>query len=160
MTTLTLIVVLIPVAWILWKLLSKLDKSGEAWRTEAVSKFAVLRWRPSHLSAADAKAKAEDLRTLRISVISELTRIYGESSACNIDTLTLDCEHPKPAEWTHIHARKLAVNPRFSKHRAHFAEEIHNLYRVERFGFLHRYKPIDAEDHRKRELAQEFCRGL
>jgi hypothetical protein len=160
MNTLILIVVLLPVAFIVWRLLSKRDDGDVIWKHIPVERFALVRYRPSHFSEKTARNKAAELRSLRVLVLAELQRIYGESARCHIETLTLDLEHTKPAEWTHIVARKLTVNPRFGKHRAHFAEEIHNLYRLERFGMLHIYKPVNAEDGQRRELAQEFCRGV
>jgi hypothetical protein len=110
------------------------------------------------MTDAEARLIAADLRTLRIAAIAEATRIYGESSTCRIDTVTLDETYHKPAEWTHINARKLTVNPANPKYRAHFCEEIHNLYRMERFGLPHIYQPLDDTDRANREWMQSWCR--
>ena len=122
--------------------------------------FALIGYNHDLLTRNQARLKAEELDRIRDAVLEELQRIYEVDGDCVINTVVLDPEFYKPAEWSKVHARVLWVNPTKRKHRSHFAEEIHNCFRIGQFGDAHRYEPVDDHDAAMREQAQSFCRGF
>ncbi len=135
-------------------------RRGPAQMPLTVKGFGTVGYDKAVMSRAEAERIALDLASIHAKVITKLAHIYGEQHECAVVRLKLDTNYHKPAEWTGIHARHMTVNPARPKHRSHFAEEINNLFRVEMYGFPFRYSPMDDDDERKREIAQEFCRGF
>ena len=120
----------------------------------------IVGYNDKQMTRGEATATAEDLFAVRMKVAARLEFIYGERRACEINRLTLDIHDAKMAEWTRIANRCMTVNPTRPGYRAHFAEEIHNLYRMLAFGMENIYKPVNIADHVRREEAQEFCRNV
>lgn len=157
MTYIALAAIVLIAAYIAWRWFSKRD--SKKLRVLAAYGFGAVLYDDEQMSQDQAVMVVNRLRIIRTEVMVELRRIYGKDATCNIDTLTLDTGYYKAAEWTGINARKLTVNPIHPKYKSHFAEEIHNCYRLEKFGPDHIYKPIHEADAFLREEAQAFCRG-
>ena len=122
--------------------------------------FAIVGFNPKKIKREYAKAKAIELQSIRDELLPKLAYIYQEPSLCGINKLIIDTDGIKPAEWLLFHSRVLSVNPMMPKHRAHFAEELHNRFRADIYGDAHRYLPINARDRRRREKAQDICRRV
>jgi hypothetical protein len=113
-----------------------------------------------YLTRDAAEAIARELAGIRSTALIILHQIYHGGSNCFINKLILDPNYHKPAEWKAIHERHLMINPTRDEYRAHFAEEIHNLYRLEMHGFPHIYKPTSRGDRADREMAQAAMRDF
>jgi hypothetical protein len=135
-------------------------RSGVAVMPLTVNGLGVIGYDSERMSRGEAERIALDLAEIRKEVVTTLWDIYGLRKICAVNKLKLDIHYHKPAEWTGIAARHMTVNPTRPKHRPHFAEEIHNLFRFEMYGIEHVYATMDEADHAKREEAQEFCRGV
>jgi len=135
-------------------------RSGPAVMPLVVDGLGLIGFDKTVMARVRAEQIALDLAEIHLMVVTKLEHIYGGAQKCHVNKLKLDDDFYKPAEWTGIHARHMTVNPTRPKHRAHFAEELHNLFRVEMYGIEHVYKPVDKTDAKKRELAQEFCRSI
>ena len=120
--------------------------------------FALIGYNHDLLTRNQARLKAEELDRIYDAVLEELQRIYEVEGDCVINTVVLNPEFYKAAEWSGIHARTLWVNPTKLKHRSHFAEELHSRFRIGLYGDAHRYEPLDGLDRVRREQAQAFCR--
>lgn len=135
-------------------------RQGPAQMPLTVKGLGVIGYDKTVMARIEAERIALDLASIRTKVAARMEYIYEETKICAVNKLRLDIHYHKPAEWTGIAARHMTVNPTRSPFRAHFAEEIHNLYRMLAFGMEHIYKPVNDADHAKREEAQEFCRGI
>jgi hypothetical protein len=162
MTTTMMIVVLIVavVPLVLGVRFMLRKRSGPAELPLTVKGLGVIGYDKTVMTRIEAERIALDLASIRQKVAARMEYIYGETKICVVNQLKLDTTFYKPAEWIGIVARSMTVNPTRPRHRTHFAEEIHNLYRMLAFGIKHRYEPVDDADHAKREEAQEFCRGI
>lgn len=135
-------------------------KDGNAEMPLTVYGVGVVGYDKSVMDRTEAQQIAADLARVRVKVLAKLEHIYGERHECAVDALKLDIHYPKPAAWPEWPARLLVVNSTRQPYRAHFAEEIHNLFRIEMWGYPHRYESVDENDRVRREEAQEFCRGI
>jgi hypothetical protein len=135
-------------------------RSGVAVMPLTVKGLGVIGYDKTVMARIEAERIALDLAEIHKEVVTTLWNIYGLRKICVVNKLKLDTTYYKPAEWTGIVARHMTVNPDRPKHRTHFAEEIHNLFRMEMYGIEHVYQPISGGDRVKREQAQEFCRGV
>ena len=135
-------------------------RSGSPVMPLVVKGLGVIGYDKAVMSRVEAERIAADLVVIRGKVLAKLEYIYGERRECAISKLKLDIHYHKPAEWPAWPTRLLVVNPTRPPFRAHFAEEIHNLYRMLAFGIEHIYEPISEADRAKREEAQEFCRNI
>ena len=162
MSTFSLIIILAAVvavvAWAVRFVLRK--RGGPTVLPLVVDGLGIIGYDKTVMTRWEAGNIVSDLVIIRTKVLAKFEHIYGGAQKCHVNKLKLDDDFYKPAEWTGIHARHMTVNPTRPEHRAHFAEELHNLFRVEMYGIEHVYKPVDKKDARKRELAQEFCRGV
>ena len=149
---------LVPVVLAIRFMLNR--RRGPAEIPLTVKGLGVIGYDKSVMARVEAERIALDLAEIRKEVVTTLWNIYPLRKTCLINKLKLDIHYHKPAEWTRIAARHLVVNPTRPPHRAHFAEEIHNLYRMLAFGIEHIYEPISEADRVKREEAQEFCRNI
>jgi len=123
--------------------------------------FAAVVYDREETTDKEAAKIVDVLKDLRASAMAKLSEIYDVPKArCSIDQLMIDKEYPKAAEWTRVVGRKLVVNPTKPEYLGHFCEEMHNVFRLEQFGMKHIYEPIDKEDRKRRELAQQAMKDL
>jgi hypothetical protein len=162
MTTAMMIIVLAVAALVVVLAVRFLlrKRSGVAVMPLTVKGLGVVGYDKTVMTRVEAERIARDLADIRQRVSARMEYIYGETKICMVTQLILDIHAEKRANWTGIVKRHMVVNPTMPWFRAHFAEEIHNLYRMLAFGIEHVYKPVDEADRVKREEAQEFCRGI
>jgi hypothetical protein len=135
-------------------------RSGPAQMPLTVKGLGIVGYDKTVMTRVAAEVIAHDLADIRTKVAARMEYIYEETKICAVTQLILDIHAEKRANWTGIAKRHMTVNPTIPGFRTHFAEEIHNLYRMLAFGMEHIYEPVDDADHARREEAQEFCRGI
>jgi hypothetical protein len=157
------LVILVVIGLAVVALAVKLIAKGKAKKPELPLQapgILVVRYPLLEMPRSQAERIANELAAIRVAVIAQCRRVYKRPCTAVIESLTLNPKYHKPAEWTGIVAGRLTVNPTSSKHRSHFAEEIHNKCRSEAFGLDNIYDPINQQDKWNREAIQQFCRDF
>jgi len=155
-----IILIVIAVGVVVLGVRVMMRRSAAATMPLTVKGLGVVGYDRSVMARVEAERIALDLARIRTKVAARMEYIYGETKICQVNQLKIDIHYHKPAEWTGIAKRHMTVNSTRPPFRAHFSEEIHNLYRMLAFGMEHIYEPVDGADNAKREEAQEFCRTI
>ena len=160
MSTITLLVTLLPVAVIAWFLYRKhRDKTGpRRFLTLAVPGLGTVIYHADKIG--NPKGIAADLLATLDVTWTEYERIYGRVLRYHLSTIHIDPSFHKVAELQ-LGPRKLTLNPTMD-YRKGFAAELHNLYRATLHGPQHVYcdEAINDDDRRRCREAERVWQGM
>lgn len=117
-------------------------------------------WSKGTLDGVDPVILGTRLRVIKLALWPKYEAIYGETVRCWHSPIRIDPEFYKPAEVKDIDRERLFyLNPLMDYERAYGAE-LHNLYRCEKYGFKHCYRPFNIRDRRRYNKATALWQAL